>query len=109
MSGSGIIQESLTNSSRHAPGAAAEIAIVYGADRLWLTIENATVNGHDTGRDGVGIAGRRERTAALGGSLDAGRGGGPLSRRRRVAVQRRSVIRVLIADDQAAVRGGFPH
>ena len=71
-----IIQESLTNSSRHAPGAAAEIAIVYGADRLRLTIENATVNGHHTGREGVGIAGMRERAAALGGSLDAGRGGG---------------------------------
>ena len=71
-----IIQESLTNSRRHAPGAPAEITIVYDPDRLRLTIENATVNGHKVGRDGTGIAGMRERAAALGGSLDAGRRGG---------------------------------
>ena len=72
-----IIQESLTNSRRHAPGSPAEITIAYTPECLRVTIENPTVNGHDgAGRDGTGIAGMRERTAALGGSLNAGRRGG---------------------------------
>jgi signal transduction histidine kinase len=70
-----IVQESLTNSRRHAPGAATSVAIDYLPDRLVLTIENATANG-DTDASGTGILGMRERASALGGTLDAGRGEG---------------------------------
>jgi signal transduction histidine kinase len=68
-----IVQESLTNSRRHAPGAAAEITIAFVGDRLRLTIENAAANGYDSGLTGTGIVGMRERALALGGTLDAGR------------------------------------
>ena len=70
-----IIQESLTNSRRHAPGAPAEVTIRYDPDRLRLTIESQNLNG-ETCAVGTGIAGMRERATALGGSLDAGPGGG---------------------------------
>ncbi len=70
-----IVQESLTNSRRHAPGASAVVTLAYTIDRLRLTIENATANGHD-GASGTGILGMRERALALGGTLDAGRGVG---------------------------------
>jgi signal transduction histidine kinase len=72
-----IVQESLTNSRRHAPGAPAEVTIAFGGDRLRLTIENSTIDGQNDGvTGGTGILGMRERAAALGGSLEAGRNGG---------------------------------
>jgi signal transduction histidine kinase len=71
-----ILQESLTNARRHAPGAAAEVALAYRPDRLRLAIENDvrhTANGN--GNPGAGILGMRERSAALGGTLEARRSG----------------------------------
>jgi signal transduction histidine kinase len=69
-----IVQESLTNATRHAPGAAARVRLVYEDDRLCVGIKNNSGqerNGSERGR-GVGIAGMRERATALGGTLDAG-------------------------------------
>jgi signal transduction histidine kinase len=71
-----IVQESLTNARRHAPGAAAQVTLAYLPDRLHLAIENdlshvATGNG----RPGVGILGMQERSTALGGTLEAARSG----------------------------------
>jgi signal transduction histidine kinase len=66
-----IVQESLTNARRHAPGAQARIEIAYHNDRLRLAIENdrsAASNGNG-GQPGVGITGMRERATALGGTL----------------------------------------
>jgi signal transduction histidine kinase len=73
-----IIQESLTNTRRHAPGAPASVAIAYGSDRLQLTVENTTVNRRNGSRReaGTGIRGMRERATALGGTLEAESGGG---------------------------------
>jgi len=70
-----ILQESLTNVRRHAPGAAARVDLAYGGDRLRLAIENGTAhpgNG-DAGTPGAGIAGMRERAAALAGTLQTRR------------------------------------
>jgi signal transduction histidine kinase len=67
-----IVQESLTNSRRHARGAPAVVTLAYTLDRLRLTIENPTANGHDDA-NGTGILGMRERAAALGGTLAVGR------------------------------------
>jgi signal transduction histidine kinase len=70
-----ILQESLTNTRRHAPGAAARVSLHYRDDRLRLAVENDAArsrngNGHDS-RAGVGILGMRERAMALGGTLQA--------------------------------------
>jgi signal transduction histidine kinase len=68
-----IVQESLTNATRHAPGAAARVRLVYAEDRLCIGVESnpgQERNGNGRG-DGVGIAGMRERATALGGTLEA--------------------------------------
>jgi signal transduction histidine kinase len=70
-----IVQESLTNSRRHAPGAPAEVTIAFDREHLRLTIANDAV-GDGRGPAGTGIVGMRERAAALGGTLTAGPRGG---------------------------------
>lgn len=68
-----IVQESLTNARRHAPGAPVRVDLRFNARELTVAIENPTSqtsNGAD-GPIGVGIAGMRERATALGGSLVA--------------------------------------
>jgi signal transduction histidine kinase len=74
-----IAQEALTNVTKHAGGARAEVEIGCGADELTVTVSD------DGGRDpvppaagGLGIPGMRERAELLGGTLTAGRqpGGG---------------------------------
>lgn len=71
-----IVQESLTNSRRHAPGAPAAVTVAYGDDRLRLTVENPTASNHNGSRRGTGVIGMHERAAALGGTLQAGRSHG---------------------------------
>jgi signal transduction histidine kinase len=69
-----IVQESLTNARQHAPGASAQVTLTFRQERLLVTIENETNparNGNGA-RVGVGIRGMRERTTALGGTLEAG-------------------------------------
>jgi signal transduction histidine kinase len=70
-----ILQESLTNVRRHAPGAAADVNLSYRADRLLLSIENDSAHTGNGGASGVGIVGMRERAGALGGTLEAQRSG----------------------------------
>ncbi|GII53397.1 two-component sensor histidine kinase [Planotetraspora thailandica] len=70
-----IVQEALTNVTRHAPGAAVTIRISYGSRELGITVEDdgagaqPAISGLGSGN---GIPGMRERAAALGGSLTAG-------------------------------------
>ncbi|WP_239108325.1 sensor histidine kinase [Microbispora siamensis] len=70
-----IVQESLTNVSRHAPGSRVTVRVAYAAEEVTVTIED---DGAGTARaeaglgSGNGIPGMRERAAALGGSLTAG-------------------------------------
>jgi signal transduction histidine kinase len=69
-----IVQESLTNVRRHAPEAPVSVELCFNHNELSLEIENglgASANGN-TPAPGVGIAGMRERAAALGGTLRAG-------------------------------------
>ncbi|GAA3827816.1 hypothetical protein GCM10022226_55850 [Sphaerisporangium flaviroseum] len=75
-----VVQEALTNTIKHAAGAAAFVTI--GHDGDWLEIEVTDTGGvpsagSRTG-DGRGLIGLRERLAVYGGTLDAGRtaGGG---------------------------------
>jgi signal transduction histidine kinase len=69
-----IVQESLTNVVRHASGAAAIVAIRQDGDDLLVEISNDAASGSGESGDGAGagLAGMRERAAALGGTLAAG-------------------------------------
>jgi signal transduction histidine kinase len=82
-----IVQESLTNVVRHASGAAATVAIRQDGDDLLVEISNDAASGSGESGDGAGagVAGMRERAAALGGSLAAGpRPGGGFAVRARL-------------------------
>ncbi|GAB3883088.1 hypothetical protein GCM10027612_14570 [Microbispora bryophytorum subsp. camponoti] len=70
-----VVQEALTNTIKHAAGAAASVTI--GHDGDWLEIEVTDTGGaRSAGTQaggGRGLIGLRERLAVYGGSLDAGR------------------------------------
>jgi signal transduction histidine kinase len=76
-----IVQESLSNASRHAPGA--PVSVTVGNDDQAVSLQVSNGPGHaadppDTGGradatgPGHGLAGMRERVALLGGTLTAG-------------------------------------
>jgi signal transduction histidine kinase len=71
-----IVQEALTNSKRHAPGAAVDVELRYVDDRLELRIRDNGPGpppaGHSTDRRGHGLLGMGERAHAVGGSLHTG-------------------------------------
>ncbi|MEW9527262.1 sensor histidine kinase [Microbispora sp. NPDC049125] len=70
-----IVQESLTNVSRHAPASQVTVTTHYGPDELVITVEDdgAGASPPEPGLGGGnGIPGMRERASALGGSLSAG-------------------------------------
>ncbi|WP_433826531.1 sensor histidine kinase [Actinoplanes sp. CA-015351] len=68
-----VVQESLTNTVRHAGATRAAVTLRYSPTRVVVDVQ-------DDGKaaaevvDGHGIAGMRERVAALGGALTAGPG-----------------------------------
>lgn len=67
-----IVQESLTNVARHAGSAAAIVTLAYVATGLEVEVVDEG-RGVDTEQHaGHGIAGMRERAAAVGGRLEAG-------------------------------------
>ncbi|MBK3521383.1 ATP-binding protein, partial [Streptomyces sp. MBT70] len=72
----GIVREALTNALRYAPGAAARVDVRRVDGLLELTVENApprvTAQGAGGLGAGRGVAGMRERAAAVGGELTAG-------------------------------------
>lgn len=69
-----IVQESLANATRHAPGAPIDIRLHGGDDVVAVDVVNAAPTGapvHLPG-EGTGIPGMTERAVALGGVLRAG-------------------------------------
>jgi signal transduction histidine kinase len=74
-----IVQEALTNVARHAGTDTATVRVRYGPHDLTVQVDDDG-QGHNDGSPGPGgsgIAGMRQRAAALGGELDAGpRSGG---------------------------------
>lgn len=73
----GIVRESLTNVLRYAPGAAVDVRAERIQGALRLTIDNGGPPGgiapHEPNLgSGRGVAGMRERAAAVGGELSAG-------------------------------------
>ncbi|MGV9538198.1 ATP-binding protein [Streptosporangium sandarakinum] len=72
-----IVQEALTNVTRHAPGASVAVRLEYGPRELVVLVTDtggdAPAGGPGSGLGGGnGIPGMRERAAALGGALTAG-------------------------------------
>jgi signal transduction histidine kinase len=87
-----IVQEALTNVTKHAGPAAATVRVRYGEDRLVVTVDDdgpraaagpgsaavgpaaapGSATGWATAGTGSGLTGMRERAAALGGELVAG-------------------------------------
>ncbi|WP_282780752.1 sensor histidine kinase [Nocardia sp. CC201C] len=69
-----IIQESLTNVVRHAPGAEVLVTVHYSPEQLHVTVDNTrpTAPAVLTSPGGHGISGMTERAHALGGELSAG-------------------------------------
>ena len=77
-----LIQESLTNTAKHAAGASASIRLAFKPDTLALSVDDngppadgsyrRRMASSEAGRAGHGIIGMHERAAALGGWLSAG-------------------------------------
>jgi signal transduction histidine kinase len=76
-----IVQEALSNAMRHAPGSAVQVRLYYGEAVLVIDVRNngyVPVTGEQRAKAGLGngsghgIIGMRERTAMLGGHLEAG-------------------------------------
>ncbi|MBO0913657.1 sensor histidine kinase [Streptomyces laculatispora] len=68
-----IVQEALTNVVRHSGSRTAEVGIGYEPGRVRLRIDDrGPATGTDAGGSGNGLAGMRERAAALGGTIEAG-------------------------------------
>ncbi|MFI6867299.1 sensor histidine kinase [Nocardia sp. NPDC050406] len=67
-----IVQESLANASRHAPGAAVRVRITSGANLALAIVNDPPAPGHTPTRSdtpGSGIAGMQSRAEAAGGHL----------------------------------------
>ena len=71
-----IAQEALTNTLKHAPGATAEVRVVYLPDQVELEVTDdgrpGAVPAAEPRGGGHGIAGMRERAATFGGQVSAG-------------------------------------
>jgi signal transduction histidine kinase len=76
-----VVQESLTNALKHAPGSPVEVVIAASGPSVQITVRNgacAAASGLESAGGGRGLAGMRERVQACGGELSAGpaEGGG---------------------------------
>lgn len=73
-----IVQESLVNAARHAPGARTRVQVAVGRDEVEVSVTSdgvtAATVGSPPGHRGFGLQGMRERAEAAGGSLQAGLG-----------------------------------
>lgn len=68
-----IVQEALTNVVRHSGSRRARVHLAHDADVLRLRVDDdGPATGAEAGGSGNGLAGMRERAAALGGTIEAG-------------------------------------
>jgi len=114
-----IVQEALTNVTKHAAAKEARVRLAYSRDRLTITVtdEGDGATSAATGPNGgFGLIGMRERALSVGGRLRTGRrpeGGFQVTRRTAAATPdpgrrpRLMTISVLLADDQALLRDTF--
>jgi signal transduction histidine kinase len=68
-----IVQESITNAAKHAPGSAVRLTLAHGYGELLIELDNDLAPGAPPG-DGTrtGLLGLAERASAVGGSVSAG-------------------------------------
>jgi signal transduction histidine kinase len=66
-----VVQEALTNASRHAVDATAAVEITYGHDCLTVRVDDDGAGTRLPAVPGFGLIGMRERVTALGGRLSA--------------------------------------
>ena len=105
-----VVQEALTNASRHAVDATASVEIIYGRGSLTVRVDDDGAGSRQPPVPGFGLIGMRERVDRAG--RPAGRSAGRDSRVlgvRRAAGQRPvtpAVINVVLVDDQALIRSG---
>lgn len=71
-----IVQEALTNASKHGTGNYAALNLSYTSTTLGITVTNQCRPGQRGPGTGHGVIGMRERAEAAGGSLTAGLGPG---------------------------------
>ncbi|HEY3951982.1 MAG TPA: sensor histidine kinase [Streptosporangiaceae bacterium] len=67
-----ILQEALTNTVKHAPGAPVRVRLTVGTDAVRLEVDSAGKPGVGSG---LGLLSMRERAELLGGTCTAGPGG----------------------------------
>jgi signal transduction histidine kinase len=67
-----ILQEALTNVARHAHPATATVRLTFADEEVTLEVEDDGARNGAVVKAGNGIAGMRERVAALGGDFSAG-------------------------------------
>lgn len=70
-----VVQESLANVARHAPGARVEARLEVRSREARLVVRNPVLAGAVVGTDGSGVAGMTSRVDQLGGRLRVGRDG----------------------------------
>lgn len=73
-----MVQESLANAARHAPGAACTVSVRFGADAVEITVANEpssegrTRETRERSGVGYGLSGMAERAELIGAQLSAG-------------------------------------
>jgi signal transduction histidine kinase len=67
-----VVQEALTNTVRHSGASRVEVRLRYDDAEVDVEVVDNGSAGAGPVTDGHGIAGMRERVAALGGALTAG-------------------------------------
>ncbi|MFE5815768.1 sensor histidine kinase [Streptomyces sp. NPDC056479] len=70
-----VVREATTNVLRHGNAGRCSVGVLVSEGRVVLTVENDGAAGACDGGGGSGLAGLRERLAAVDGTLDAGRVG----------------------------------
>jgi signal transduction histidine kinase len=74
-----LVQEGVTNAQRHAPGAPVDVRVAVGERSVTVSVVNGPAErpplDEDSGRQGLGLLGMRERVEALGGTVTAGPSG----------------------------------
>lgn len=66
-----VVQESLTNIRKHAPGSHGKISIDYGEEAVTVQVDSELPVGARPGPEGHGLAGMRERVALYDGDVEA--------------------------------------